>query len=60
MDCMKSGPSYPETKKCVISVLSLAAFIFFLCTFKIYTFFNTAKCCGQPYKQMNSATPAQL
>jgi len=52
---MKCSPSYPETKKFVIFILSLAAFVLFLHTFGIWIFFNTAVCSGHPYKQMNSA-----
>lgn len=52
---MKCGPFYPETKKFVISMLSLAAFVLFLHTFGIWIFLNTAVCSGHPYMQMNSA-----
>lgn len=59
---MKCDPSYPETKKFVISMLSLTAFLFFplMCAiFKKHSF-NTEKCAGLLYKQMTSAATAQL
>lgn len=52
---MKCGPFYPETKKFVISMLSLAIFVVFLHTFGIWVFLNTAVSSGHSYKQMNSA-----
>lgn len=60
---MKCDPACPETNKFVVSVLSLTAFFHFFpltCGILKEYLFNTTRCVGLVYEQMNSAATAQL